>query len=129
MTTWSVSTAGEALIDMVRQSDGQYESLYAKISAAVTIDTTKPVLTQTVDSFNSTTGVYTFKFASTEALVGFDVSDVTVSTGATKTSALTAVGTDSKIFNLDVTPVANSAPSATAADVTVSVATAHAGSR
>ena len=121
MTAWAVSTAGEALIDMVRQSDGEYDSLSAKIASAVTIDTTKPVLTATLDSLNTTTGAYTVKFVSTEALFDFDVSDVTVSSG-TKASALTTIGSDGKIVTLGITPAANSASSATAADVTVSVA-------
>jgi Putative Ig domain/RTX calcium-binding nonapeptide repeat (4 copies) len=132
-TTWSpnqsLSTSTFTLSEgvyaadkiMVRQSDGEYDSLSAKIASAVTIDTTKPVLTATLDSLNTTTGAYTVKFVSTEALFDFDVSDVTVSSG-TKASALTAIGSDGKIVTLGITPAANSASSATAADVTVSVA-------
>ncbi len=138
-TTWSANQtlsttsftvgAGTYAADkiVVRQSDGQYESLYAKIASAITIDTTKPVLTQTLDSFSTSTGAYTFKFVSTEALVGFDVSDVTVTSGAgTKANALVAVGNDGKTFTLDVTPVANAAASATASDMAVSVVAAAA---
>ena len=134
-TTWSanqtLSTTSFSLAEgtyaldkvVVRQSDGQYESLYGKLASAITIDSTKPTLTETLDSFNASTGVYTFKFVSTESLVGFDVSDVTVSSNGSKASAVVAVGTDAKTYTLAVTPVATSATTATASSLTASVDT------
>ena len=121
-TTFSLAEGSYALDKVVvRQSDGQYESLYGKLATAITIDSTKPVLTETLDGFNASTGVYTFKFVSTESLVGFDASDVTVSANGSKASAVVAIGTDAKTYTLAVTPVASSATSATASSLTASV--------
>jgi len=132
-TTWSANqtlstttftlSEGTYAIDkvVVRQSDGQYESLYGKLATAITIDSTKPTFTATVDSFSTTTGAYTLKFVASEKLTGFDAADVVVSTGATK-GALTSVGTDGTTFTMTVTPGSNTASAATVSAVTATVA-------
>ncbi len=127
-STWSTGTGSSfTLADgaylanqvQVRQSDGNFESLYGKIAAAVTIDSAKPVLTLAAPTVNTTTGVFTYTFTSNEALTGFDLSDITV-TGGVKGNALTTA--DNKTFTLDVTPTSSSAATATAADLSVAVA-------
>lgn len=102
----------------VRQSDGNFESLYGKIATAVTIDSAKPAMT--VGAPTLANGVFTYTFTSTEALTGFELADITV-TGGTKGSTLTT--SDNKTFTLDVTPTAASSATAPAADLTVAVAT------
>lgn len=127
-STWSSGTGSSfTLADgayvanqvQVRQSDGNFESLYGKIAAAVTIDSAKPVLTLAAPTVNTSTGVFTYTFTSNEALTGFDLSDITV-TGGVKGNALTT--SDNKTFTLEVTPIASSAATATAADLIVAVA-------
>ena len=127
-STWSSGTGSSfTLADgayvanqvQVRQSDGNFESLYGKIAAAVTIDSAKPVLTLAAPTVNTSTGVFTYTFTSNEALTGFDLSDITV-TGGVKGNALTT--SDNKTFTLEVTPIASSAATATAADLSVAVA-------
>jgi len=121
-TTFTLSEGTYALDKVVvRQSDGQYESLYGKLATAITIDSTKPTFTATVDSFSTTTGTYTLKFVASEKLTGFDAADVVVSTGATK-GALTSVGTDGTTFTMTVTPGSNTASAATVSAVTATVA-------
>ena len=122
-TSFTLSDGAYAAdIILVRQSDGQNISLTAKLATAITIDTTKPSLSESVSIINTTTGAYTFSFGSSEPLLGFEISDVVVAgSAALKSSSWIVKTTDNKSFALEVTPLANSSLSATAADLTVSV--------
>jgi hypothetical protein len=87
------------------------------------LDATAPTLAISDDGGNAGTGVFTYNFTFSEAVTGFDATDVTVANGAKGTFS----STNASHYNLLVTPTSSVTPQSMTVNVAGSAATDTAG--
>ena len=129
-TSWTAGSGSSVTLSgdtaksvIVRQTDVAGNTSTASSALAFTLDTAGPSVTMGTPTFNSTTGATTLGFTFSEAMTGFDATDVTVVNGSK--GAFTT--TDASHYSLAITPTSTTTPQALTLNVATGVATDVAG--